>query len=175
MTQPTHFSNRILRPVRPWFIVLGLLLALLANMVPLGELNGLLPDWVALVLTFWCIREPQKVGMGAAFLLGLMMDVVDGSLIGQHALAYVILAYLANSLSRRILWFAPYKQALQVLPLLLTAQAVMLLLRLLLGARFPGAGYFSGSLVAALLWLPLTYLLLLPQYQPHEKDENRPI
>lgn len=175
MTQATHFSNRILRPVRPWFIALTLVLALLANMVPLGELRNLLPDWTALVLTFWGIREPQKVGMGAAFILGLMMDVVDGSLIGQHALAYVMLVYLANSLSRRILWFAPYKQALQVFPLLLMAQAVMLLLRLLLGARFPGLEYFAGSLIAVLLWLPLTYLLLLPQYQPHEKDENRPI
>lgn len=174
MTQPTHFSNRILRPVKPWFIALTLLLGVFANMIPVGNLPGI-PDWTALILAFWCIREPLKVSMGLAFLLGLTMDVANGSIIGQHALAYVLLAYAANSLSRRILWFPLLQQALQVLPLLLLAQLSMLAARLLAGARFPGLEYFLGSLVSALLWYPLTFLLLLPQYRPAEKDENRPI
>ncbi len=172
--QPTHSSNRILRPVRGWFLWLSLLLALFINMIPLGRLPGF-PDFVALVLAFWCVREPLKIGMGGAFLLGLTMDVLDASVIGQHALAYVMLAYTANSLSRRILWFPLVEQALQILPLLLLSQMVMLVARMLAGAEFPGLLYFLGSFSAALLWYPLTYLLLLPQYQPHEKDENRPI
>ncbi|MBV2234981.1 MAG: rod shape-determining protein MreD [Sterolibacterium sp.] len=174
MTQPTHFSNRILRPVKPWFIGLSLLLAVFANMIPFGNLPGV-PDWAALILIFWCVREPLKISMGIAFLLGLTMDVANGSLIGQHALAYILLAYTANSLSRRILWFPLLQQALHVLPLLLLAQGLMLAIRLLTGANFPGLDYFLGSLAAALLWPPLTYLLLLPQYRPEDKDENRPI
>lgn len=174
MIQPTHSSNRILRPVKGWFVALTLLLALFANMIPFGHLPGF-PDCVAVVLAFWCVREPLKIGMGVAFLLGLTMDVVDASVIGQHALAYVLLAYAANSLSRRILWFPLIEQALQILPLLLLSQLVMLVARLITGAEFPGLQYFLGSFIAALLWYPLTYLLLLPQYQPHEKDANRPI
>lgn len=174
MTQPTHFSNRILRPVKPWFIALSLLLSVFGNMIPLGNLPGV-PDWTALVLLFWCIREPLKISMGVAFVLGMVIDVADGSLIGQHALAYVLLAYAGNTLSRRILWFKLPQQTLQILPLLLMAQLTMLLARLLTGAHFPGLDYFFGCLVAALLWPPLTYLLLLPQYRPEEKDENRPI
>lgn len=174
MTQPTHSSNRILRPVRSWFIVATLLLAVFLNLIPSGRLPGL-PDWAALVLVFWCIREPFKVGMSAAFFLGIAMDMVDASVMGQHSLAYVLLAYLAHGLSRRILWFPLAQQAMQIFPLLFGAQLVMLAVRGLMGADFPGLSYFLSSCSAALLWHPLTYLLLLPQYQPLEKDANRPI
>lgn len=172
--QPTHSSRRILLPAKGWFIALTLILALFANLVPLGRLPGL-PDWVALVLTFWCIHQPLKVGMGVAFLLGLIMDVSDASIMGQHALAYVLLAFAAGGLSRRILWFPLSLQALHVLPLLLGTQLVMLIARLVTGAEFPGLLYFLGSLVATALWHPMTYLLLLPQFQPVERDDNRPI
>lgn len=172
--QPTHSSRRILLPVKTWFIAATLAIALFLNLVPLGRSN-LLPDWVALILTFWCVREPHKVGMGAAFILGLLMDVADASLMGQHTLAYVMLAYAAAGLSRRILWFPLLEQALHVLPLLLGAQIVMLAVRLAAGDEFPGMSWFLGSFVGAVLWHPLTYLLLLPQYQPVERDENRPI
>jgi rod shape-determining protein MreD len=172
--QPTQSSRRILLPVKTWFIVLTLVLALFLNLMPLGRLPAL-PDWVALTLAFWCIHQPLKVNMGTAFLLGLLMDVADASLMGQHALAYVLLAFAAGGLSRRILWFPLLQQALQVLPLLLGTQVVMLLVRLAAGDEFPGLPWFLGSLVATLLWYPLTYLLLLPQFQPVERDDNRPI
>jgi rod shape-determining protein MreD len=172
--QPTHSSRRILLPVRRWFILFSLAVALLLNMVPPGVAFGL-PDWVALTLAFWCVREPLRVGLGSAFIAGLLMDVASGSLMGQHPLAYLLLAYAAGGLSRRILWFALPQQALHILPLLLATQLVMLLTRAIAGADFPGWGYFLGSFSGALLWPPLTFILLLPQYQPIEKDENRPI
>ncbi|HZV53596.1 MAG TPA: rod shape-determining protein MreD [Rhodocyclaceae bacterium] len=172
--QPTHSSRRILLPARTWFIFLTLVLALFVNLVPLGRF-AIFPDWVALVLTFWCIREPLKVSMGAAFVLGLLMDVADASVMGQHAFAYVLLAFAAGGLSRRILWFPLGQQALHVLPLLLGAQIVMVAIRLAAGGEFPGVLWFTGSFLGAVLWHPLTYLLLLPQYQPVERDHNRPI
>jgi rod shape-determining protein MreD len=172
--QPTHSSRRILLPVRQWFILFSLAAACFLNMVPLGHAIGV-PDWVALVLAFWSVREPQRVGMGTAFVAGLLMDVAAGSVMGQHPLAYLLLSFAAGGLSRRILWFPLAKQALQVLPLLLATQLVMVIARLIGGADFPGWGYFLGSFTGALLWFPLTFILLLPQYQPIEKDENRPI
>jgi len=172
--QPTHASRRILLPVRNWFIVLTLFLALLLNLVPFGQFPGI-PDWVALVLAFWCVHQPLKVGMAAGFVLGLAMDVGYGSLMGQHALAYVLLAYASGTFSRRILWFGPFRQSLHVLPMLVGTQLVMLLVRLAADAEFPGFMYFAGSVIATLLWHPISFVLLLPQYRPENKDENRPI
>lgn len=172
--EPTHSSRRILLPVRNWFIVVTLFLALLLNLVPLGRLPGI-PDWVALVLAFWCVHQPLKVGMAAGFVLGLVMDVVDASVMGQHALAYVLLAFAAAGLSRRVLWFPLAQQALHVLPLFLGMQLAMLAARLLGGAEFPGILWFVSSFSAALLWHPVTYLLLIPQFSPDDKDVHRPI
>jgi rod shape-determining protein MreD len=167
-------SSRILQPVRHWFVVASLLCALVLNFLPTSAWPWM-PDWVALVLLFWSIREPRHVGMGSGFILGLAMDVADASLMGQHALAYVLAAYVASSLSRRILWFPLGQQALHILPLLLLVQAVQFAVRAMPGVDLPGWSYFLGALVGTLLWLPLTFVLLLPQYQPVERDANRPI
>ncbi len=172
--QTSYSSSRILLPVRPWFIFLSLMVALLLNFLPTANWPGV-PDWVALVLVFWCVREPRRVGMGLAFLFGLAMDVADASLLGQHALAYVLVAYGASSLSRRILWFPLGQQALQVFPLLLLVQLVQLGVRTIVGADFPGLAYFVGPCLAALLWPLLTFVLLLPQHQPVDRDANRPL
>ena len=172
--QPTHSSARILLPVKTWFIYLTMLVALLLNYIPTGRFPGV-PDCVALVLAFWCVREPLRIGMTAGFLFGLLVDIGQGAAMGQHALAYVVLAYLASSLSRRLLWFRLSQQALHILPLLLFTQFIMLAVRMIAGAEFPGWTYFLSSFIGMLLWSPLSFLLLLPQYQPVERDDNRPI
>jgi rod shape-determining protein MreD len=87
----------------------------------------------------------------------------------------VLLAFAASSLSRRLLWFPIAQQALQVLPLLLLTQIVQALMRLAVGGDFPGWGYFLGPVIASLLWIPLTFGLLLPQYRPVEQNPDRPI
>ena len=172
--QTTFSSSRILQPVRPWFIVFSLLIALTLNFIPNSGWLWI-PDWVALTLVFWSVREPRRVGMGAGFILGLAMDVADATLMGQHALAYVLAAYFGSSLSRRILWFPLAQQALHVLPLLLMVQVVQFVVRAMPGIELPGPDYFLGPLIGTALWLPLTLLLLLPQHQPVERDANRPI
>ena len=172
--QATFSSSRILLPVRPWFIVVSLLVALVLNFLPTSAWPWV-PDWVALVLIFWSIREPRRVGMGAGFLLGVAMDVADVSLLGQHALAYVLASYAAAYLSRRILWFPIGQQALHVLPIMLIVQLVQFGVRAMSGALLPGLDYFIGPVVGACLWWPLTFILLLPQYQPVSRDVNRPI
>ena len=172
---PTTFSSsRILQPVRPWFVVFSLFVALLVNFLPTSAWPWL-PDWVALVIVFWSVREPRLVGMGSGFVLGLAMDVADSGVLGQHALAYVLAAYAAAWLSRRILWFPIGQQALHILPILLIVQIVQFVVRAVPGVDSPGLLYFVGPFVGALLWLPLTFILLLPQHQPVERDANRPI
>ncbi|MES2770561.1 MAG: rod shape-determining protein MreD [Pseudomonadota bacterium] len=172
--QSAFSSARILLPAKPWFIAVSLLLSLLLNLLPTRQWPGM-PDCVALVLIFWSMHEHRRVGMGWAFLLGLAMDVADANLLGQHALAYVLASYVAATLARRILWFPLSLQALHILVMLLAVQLIQLCVRMSLGADFPGVTYFFGAMLGAVLWIPLNYLLLLPQYQPVEHDDNRPI
>ncbi len=143
----TH--HEILLPVRPGFIALTLIAALLANLLPWsGVWLWIKPDFVALVLLYWCIEQPRKVGFVAAWLFGLFMDVADGTLFGQHALAYSILAYAGLVLHRRVLGFSGTPQVLHVVILLLMNDLFVLAIRMLAGADFPGFQYFVGSFVA---------------------------
>jgi rod shape-determining protein MreD len=154
--------QHILRPVRLGTIFLSFLAALLLNFLPWTDLR-LVPDFVALVLTFWCVRQPRLVGLGVAWTLGLLTDAGNGVLLGQHALAYSVLAFLAIWLSRRILWFSSVQQALHVAALLLASQGVLVLVRLVAGAGFPGWATVVGPLLGAILWPLLSWLLLMPQ------------
>src|SRR5678816_1092802 len=125
-------SSSILMPVRLSTIIASFALALFLNFMPWRDLR-LMPDFVALTLCFWCIRQPRMVGLGIGWTLGLLTDAGNGVLLGQHALAYSLLAFLSIWLSRRILWFGVGLQALHVAVMLLVAQAVALLVRVAAG------------------------------------------
>jgi len=167
-------SRRILLPVRASTILGSLAVALLADFLPWKNI-AVVPDFVALVLIFWCVRQPRLVGLGAGWLLGLLIDVGNGVLMGQHALAYSLLAFMAITLSRRILWFPLWAQALHVGALLLFAQAIEALVRLAAGAEFPGWSLAIGPLLGAVLWPFVSLLLLMPQRMPENVDETRAI
>jgi rod shape-determining protein MreD len=162
-------SRQILQPVRMSTIVASFALALFLNFLPWRDLR-VVPDFVALVLLFWCIRQPRLVGLGVAWTLGLVTDAGNGVLLGQHALAYSVLAFLGVWLSRRVLWFGTGLQALHVGAMLLVAQAVSVLVRLAAGDAFPGWPIVVGPLAGALLWPLVTWLLLLPQRRPSSEQ-----
>ena len=155
-------SSSILMPVRLSTIIGSFALALFLNFLPWRDLR-LMPDFVALTLCFWCIRQPRLVGLGVGWTLGLLTDAGNGVLLGQHALAYSILAFLSVWLSRRILWFGPALQALHVAVVLLVAQGVSLLVRIVAGNASPGWPIVVGPIIGAMLWPLVTWLLLWPQ------------
>jgi rod shape-determining protein MreD len=164
----------ILQPVNPYFIAFSLAAAFLLNLLPWGKLPGV-PDFVMLVLLFWNIHQPRKVGMGIAFCLGLLMDVHNASLLGEHALAYTLLSYGAITIHRRVLWMSLGVQMFAVMPMLVGAQLVPFVIRLLMGAAFPGWDYLVSGFAAAVLWPVASILLLLPQRRPVDPDDTRPI
>lgn len=167
-------SSRLLRPARPGFIRLTLVLAFLLNLLP-TSFWAFYPEWVMLVVLFWSIRAPLVVGTGSAFVLGLLMDVVDGSLMGQHALTYVLISYAGRVLSARILWLPLKQQMLHVLPILFCGALLEVLVRWFSGDEFPGYLYMLRPLITGLLWLPATYVLMLPQFLTKDRDYERPI
>jgi len=159
---PSSSASSILMPVRASTIIASFALALFLNFLPWRDLR-LVPDFVALTLCFWCIRQPRLVGLGIGWSLGLLTDAGNGVLLGQHALAYAILAFVSLWFSRRILWFGPWLQALHVLIVLLIAQGVALLVRMVAGNPFPGWPIIVGPIFGAILWPLASWLLLLPQ------------
>ncbi len=167
-------SDQLLLPAKPLFIALSLLAALVFNLLPLGR-NPALPDLLALTLAFWAVHQPRRVGIGSSFMFGLTMDVHQGALLGQHALAYTLLAYVALALSRRLTWFSLAQQALQVLPLFVATHAVSLIVRMAAGDLFPGWSLFTAPLIEAVLWPLVTLLLLAPQRRAPDPDQNRPL
>lgn len=164
----------ILLPANPLFITASLIVAFLLNLLPWGHWIGI-PDFVALVLIFWSIHQPRKVGIGIAFTLGLLMDVHDATLLGENALSYTLLSYFAIMIHRRVLWFKVATQALHVLPLLLMMQTVQLVIRIMISGKFPGWLYFMESVSAVVLWPVVTWILLAPQRRAINRDDTRPI
>ena len=164
----------ILLPVSPIFIHFSLFCAFLLNLLPWGRFIGA-PDFVALVLVFWGVHQPRKVGIGIAFFMGLLMDVHDATLLGENALAYTLLSYCAIMMHRRVLWFPVMIQAFHVFPLLLLAQAIQMMVRFLVSGKFPGWLYFLESVTCILLWPVATWILLAPQRRAVDRDHTRPI
>jgi rod shape-determining protein MreD len=167
-------GQQLLLPANPLFIWISLLAALLVNMLPLGRVPWM-PDVLALVLVFWSVHQPQRVGIATAFVFGLAMDVHQVALLGQHALAYTALSYFAITIHRRLLWFSVPSQAIQVAPLFVAAHAIEVLIRLAVGGRFPGWSVLLAPLIESLLWPLVTLILLAPQRRAPDPDENRPL
>ena len=167
-------SGQLLLPANPLFVWFTLLLAFALNVIPLGR-NPAMPDFMALGLVFWNVHQPRRVGVGVAFLFGLMMDVHQGALLGQHALAYTLLSFVAITIHRRLLWFGVVEQALQIVPVFYAAKLVALAVRLLAGDMFPGWWILLAPALEALLWPVVTLLLLAPQRRAPDPDQNRPL
>lgn len=164
-------KQEILRPVKGSLIVLSLMMALLLNLLPLkGVVLTLWPDFIALMILYWCINQPQRVGMTTAFVMGLLMDIGDASTFGQHALAYSIMAFVALVFHRRLRVFSALQQAPQAGLILLVGQSILLLTGLLDGSQFPGWDFFLASATGTFLWPLLSSLVRIPRSPKSDSD-----
>ncbi|KAF0192343.1 MAG: rod shape-determining protein MreD [Gammaproteobacteria bacterium] len=143
-----------------WIIVLSFVVALLVTIVPLPGWAGYLwPEWVAIVLVYWCIALPHRVGVFVGFGAGLMLDVLVGTVLGQHAMGLSVVAFLSQKLHRRIRNFPLWQQALTVLLLIAFHKLLMAWVNGFTGQPMHGALYWISPLVSMLIW-PTMFLLL---------------
>lgn len=171
-------GQQLLLPANPFFIWGSLLAVLMLNMLQnIGWWGRVAwaPDMLALVLVFWGVHQPRRIGIGVAFVFGLLMDVHMGGLLGQHALTYTILNFLAITIHRRLLWFSVPSQALHVLPLFFTSHLIELVMRMIGGGAFPGFLILLAPIIEALLWPLVSVVLLSPQRRAPDPDANRPL
>lgn len=151
-------NPEIQRPVSTALIVLSVLAALFLNGLPWeGIWLMLRPDFVAVVMLYWCAHKPLRVGIGLSWAVGILADVADASLFGQHALAYTLLAFGGIALHHRLKMFNLRQQTTQVFGILLLTYVVYAMVYWQVNGYVMWP-YFLGCLTSTLLWAPLGML-----------------
>ena len=145
-------------------IALTFVVAMVLAIVPLPdsipiELGYLRPQWVVLVLIYWVIALPGRVGILVAWSIGLIVDVLLGSLLGQHGVAFILVAYIASSLYQRLRMFSLWQQSLIVFAIVGLNQLINFWIESIVGIGDWNMWYLLSSVVSALLW-PSVFLLL---------------
>jgi rod shape-determining protein MreD len=141
-------------------VLITVAIAAVLTLVPLPDyLDFLRPYWVALVLIYWGLETQGLVTLGLAFTIGLALDLLTGSLLGQHALSLVIITYLVTRFRFRLRFFPPWQQALSVLALLLNDRVILLWIVSLRGEPLPSPLYWVAPLIGTAVW-PWLFLLL---------------
>lgn len=142
-----------MRPVSVVQIYLTLFVGMMLYLLPWAGFGLLVrPDFVLLVMLYWLMRTPHFCNIGTAWLMGMLADLAGGDFFGQHALAYVVSAFIAMAYLRRATLFNRWQQAAYIFLLLLVSQIVLLVLKLFGGSALPGWSYFVPSISGVLLW-----------------------
>lgn len=155
---PEHLS----RPANVFFVWGSIVVAWLLSLLPWRVWEGA-PDILVLVLAFWCVHEPRRVGLVAAFCFGLLMDVHDVSVLGAHALSYTLVAYGAVALHRRLRHFDLWSQGIHMLPVFFVARLVQQLVLAWLAGRWSGWDWGLSVLLTTAMWPLIGFVLHLPQ------------
>ena len=143
-----------------WVLPVSLLLALLLGLVPLpGMLQPLRPYWLALVLAYWLLEEPEQAGLGVAFTLGVVADLVFGGLLGEQAMRLVVMAFILDRFRARMRFFPLSQQALVIGVLLLNDRVISAVIHVVMGAPQLPWQYWLAPLLGMVLWAPLHFVL----------------
>jgi len=127
--------------------------AMFLTVFPLPEwLRAYRPEWVTLVLIYWCIATPTKVNIGIAWLAGLCIDVLTGSLLGQHALGLAVVAFVAVKLHKQIRVYPLWQQALSVFTLIALDQLLVVWVKGIVGESPQSWIYWAPSITSAIIW-----------------------
>ena len=148
------------RTRQQWVLPLSILVALLLGLLPLPvPMQPLRPYWLALVVAYWVIDDPERTGLGFAFALGLCADLAFGGLLGEQALRLVVMAFILRRFRAQLRFFPLSQQALAIGVLLLNDRVVAGALRLTLGEPALPWNYWWAPLLGMLLWPPVFLLL----------------
>ncbi len=143
-----------------WVIIATFFAAFVLTAMPVPEWAvSWRPTWVALVLVYWCMELPERVGIGVGWTSGLLLDALTGTLLGQHALAMSVTAYLAVKTRRQIRVFPLVQQVLVISLLLASYLLMMLFVKAMSGIPPQDWVYAAPALSSALIW-PWLFALL---------------
>ena len=148
------------RSAQAWVFIGSISLAFLLQLMPLPQALLLLkPWWIALVLIYWSIETPDRVGLGFAFLIGMCGDLLSGQLLGEQGLRLVVMSFIVLRFRSRLRFFPISQQALAVLGLLLNDRIVVIMIRGFSGDPIPSIGFWISPFIGMIAW-PFVFLLL---------------
>ncbi len=144
-----------------FFIVpLTLIVAFILTLLPMpGWAVWLRPAWVLMVLIYWAMVMPDRVNVGTAWITGVFLDVLEGTLLGEHALALTVVVYFVVRMASRLCMFPLVQQGFCIFFLVLFYQFILFCIQGFLGALPNSWLYWSSSLTSMLLW-PWVYSIL---------------
>jgi rod shape-determining protein MreD len=169
-----HAQITLLRPINTHFMLFSILCAVIYELVP--RFNHLIwaPDILSLVILFWVVRDPYRINIGIAYILGLIMDVRYGTFLGEKAIEYAALAFSAHALHARLRYFSFSMQSLHFLPILIIIRGLNLLMHYNPEQNISWL-YWLKPIIECVIWPLLANILLIPQKMPHNDDPTRPI
>lgn len=145
---------------RPWLFPASIFVALLLGLLPLPEaIAPLRPYWLALVLAYWLLEDHERVGLGLAFVIGLIADIAFGTLLGEQALRLTVMTFILQRFRPQLRFFPMAQQALAIGGLLLNDRIIVAAAHFVFGQNLQGWLHWWTPLVGALLWPPLFVLL----------------
>jgi len=160
----------MIRPERRWLLPFSVLIALLLGLLPLPDvLHPLRPYWLALALAFWMIETPERAGLGLAFSLGLLADLVFGSLLGEQALRLLVLGFILQRFRLQLRFFPLPQQMLVIAGLLFNDLVVQAIAHFMLGEPLLPWPYWLAPVFGMLLW-PAVFTLLSGLRWRRKKD-----
>ena len=141
-------------------VYLSIIVGLILLILPLPEWVQIYrPDWLALILIYWSMALPKRVGLWTALITGLLADSLQGTLLGQHALALVVIVYLNLNVYLRIRVLSLVQQALYVFGLLMISQLIIIWVDGMMGLPIPASAFFGAPFIGMLLW-PWVFAIL---------------
>lgn len=141
-------------------ILLSFIAAFILSMIPLPQiLQSVRPEFVVIVLIYWCIALPNRIGVGTGWIAGLIFDVSSDALLGQHALTFALIAYLAIKLHQRIRIFPIWQQALTIFILMMLQGTITLWIKGMLGDAPTISVFILPAMSTALFW-PLGFIIM---------------
>lgn len=157
------------RPAPARLVIVSLVVALSINLLPWSGWALLVrPDFLLVMLLYWAMHESRNIGQGWGFMLGLVMDVADSVLLGQHALTYVAAVFLIQLLRLRMVQLSLLEQALHLLAILFVAETLNVLLNLSMGRDFPGIALLLAPLLGAILWPFISFIVTLSRFRQRD-------
>ena len=145
---------------RAWVIPATFLASYVLISFPVSpQWRGYSPDWVTLVLIYWCMAAPQRVGVGVAWLVGLGLDLLTFGLVGSHALTKTVIAFLVGRVALRLRAYPVWQQTAFILVLLVIETAILATIERLLSGYWGGMFSWKALAVALAVW-PLLFLVL---------------